>query len=146
MKANLSRIIAIAAIGLIALCASPTPASAQDAFKGSFTLASDVRWSNALLPAGEYTFALKSTAAPAQILLHGPNGYAFILTSVKSDGAGERGSSLTIERRSGTRYVTELHLAELGMNFIYSAPKLPDNEIAQGPATTERVLVAMTTN
>jgi hypothetical protein len=145
MKNNLSRILAIVAIALIAVCAAPAPAAAQDAYKGRFTLTNDVRWSQVLLPAGEYTFALKSAALPAQIMIHGPNGFAMVLTSGTSTKNGSAVSSITVERRGGMRVVSDLYLAELGIDLRYSSPKLPHNEIAQGPRETEQVLVAMAT-
>jgi hypothetical protein len=145
MKNNLSRILTIVAIGLIAVCASPAPAAAQDAYQGRFTLPNDVRWSQNLLPAGEYTFALKSAGLPAQIVIHGPNGFAMVLTSATSRKESDASSSITIERRGGMRVVSDLYLAELGLDLRYAAPKLPHNEIAQGPSTKEQVFIAMTT-
>jgi hypothetical protein len=145
MKKNLSRIFAIVAIAVIAVCAAPAPAAAQDAYKGRFTLTHDVRWSQALLPAGEYTFSLKSTSLPAQILVHGPNGFAILMTSATATKNRDASSCITIERRGGMRVVSDLYLAELGIDLRYNAPKLPDNEIAQGPRETEQVLVAMAT-
>jgi len=145
MKNNLSRILTIVAIGLIAICAAPAPASAQDAYQGRFTLSNDVRWSQVLLPAGEYTFALKSAALPAQIILHGPNGFAMVMTSATSTRKGDAPSSITVQRHGGMRVVSDLYLAELGIDLRYATPKLPHNEIAQGPAETEQVLVAMAT-
>jgi hypothetical protein len=145
MKNNLSRILAIVAIALTAVCAAPAPAAAQDAYKGRFTLTNEVRWSQALLPAGEYTFSLKSAAFPAQVLIHGPNGFAMVLTSATETKNSDAPSSITLERRGGMRVVSDLYLAELGIDFRYAAPKLPHNEIAQGPRDTERVLIAMAT-
>ena len=145
MKNTLSRILTVIAIGLIAVCASPAPAAAQDAYKGRFTLDNDVRWAQVMLPAGEYTFALKSASVPAQIILHGPNGFAMVMTSATDTKNSDAPSSITVERVGGVRVVSELHLAELGIDLRYSVPKLPHNEIAQGPRTTEQVLVAMTT-
>jgi len=145
MKNNLSRILTIVAIGLIAVCASPAPAAAQDAYKGRFTLPNDVRWSQNLLPAGDYTFSLKSAGLPAQIVIHGPNGFAMVLTSATSKKESDASSSITVERRGGLRVVSDLYLAELGLDLRYAAPKLPHNEIAQGPRTTEQVFIAMTT-
>jgi hypothetical protein len=145
MKNTLSRILTVIAIGLIAVCASPAPAAAQDAYKGRFTLANDVRWSQVMLPAGEYTFSLKSASVPAQIILHGPNGFAIVMTSATDTKNSDAPSSITVERVGGVRVVSDLHLAELGIDLRYSVPKLPHNEIAQGPRITEQVLVAMTT-
>jgi hypothetical protein len=145
MKNNISRIFAIVAIAVIGLCASPKPAAAQDSFKGHFTLTETVRWNGANLPAGEYDFTLQSMSTPSRILLHGPNGYALVLTGARSEKMEERASSLTIEHRGGSTFISQLYLAELGVELRYSAPKLPNNEIAQGPSSTEQVLVAMTT-
>lgn len=145
MKNTLGRILTIIAIGLIAVCASPAPAAAQDAYKGRFTLTEDVRWSQTMLPAGEYTLSLKSASVPAQIILHGPNGFAIVMSSSTDTKNSDAPSSITVERVGGMRVVRDLHLAELGIDLRYSVPKLPHNEIAQGPRTTEQVLVAMTT-
>jgi hypothetical protein len=145
MKNNLSRILAIVAIACIAVCAAPAPAAAQDAYKGRFTLTHDVRWAQILLPAGEYTFSLKSASLPAQILLSGPNGLAMVTTSATSTKISGASSSITLQHRGGMTTVSDLYLAELGMDLRYGAPKLPHNEIAQGPQETEHVLVAMAT-
>jgi hypothetical protein len=144
MKTNFTRIIAIATIGLIAICASASSASAQNAFQGKFSLPNDVRWANATLPAGDYTLSLRSASVPAQVILQGPNGGAFILTSV-TDERNEGGSSkLTIEHRGGISFVRSMYLADLGVELTYRAPGLPkkDVELAQGPASIEQVLIA----
>jgi hypothetical protein len=147
MKTNLIRVFAALAIGLIVACVSAIPAAAQDAVKGSFTLPNDVRWQNASLPAGDYTFSLKSTATPAQIVLHGDNGPAMVMTSVISDRRDGRQSFLIVEHRGGSRFVRELYLAEVGLHLRYNVPSIPkhERELAQGPVTTEQVLVAMNT-
>jgi hypothetical protein len=145
MKSSFSRILAITAIALIAVCVSATSASAQSAFKGSFTLPNDVRWANVGMPAGDYTFSLKSEGLPAQISVQGPNGSAFVLTSVTDKRHSGESSIMTIERRGNSRFVSDLYLADLGVHLRYSVPSLPENErmLAQGPASTEQVLIAM---
>ena len=144
MKANFSRILAIATLGFIAICASASAASAQSVFKGKFTLPEDVQWGNASLPAGDYTFSLKSASVPAQIILQGPNGGAFIMTgSIDKRDEGES-SNLTIERRGGSHFVSTMYLADLGLELRYRVPSIPKNErqLAQGPASIEKVLIA----
>jgi hypothetical protein len=145
MKSNFSRILAITAIALIAVCASATPASAQVALQGSFTLPEDVRWANAMLPAGDYSFVLKSATTPYQILLQGPNGGAFILTASTDKRDDGDSSKLTIERRGATRFVSDIYLADLGLHLRYQAPSMPKSErmLAQGPVSAEQVLIAM---
>lgn len=137
-----SRFAAIA-LGLTVLFVSPRPATAQNAAEGSFTLQNEVRWQNAVLPAGDYTFAMKSLAAPKLIQLRGPNGGAFV-TIVGSSLRHEEGpSELVVETRGSSRYVRELYLAELGVRLRYAVPKIPqDQMIAQGPAKTEHILIS----
>jgi hypothetical protein len=142
---NLIRIFAAAAIAAIAICASATPAAAQNAFQGSFTLRSDVRWQGAMLPAGNYTFTMKSANIPAQIIVKGSNGNAaFVVTAATSKRVTNQGSCLLIERRGGSGFVRELYLADLGLHLRYGVPKIPKDEqqLAQGP-DTEPVLVAV---
>ena len=138
MKNTLSRILAIVAIGLIAICAAPAPASAQDAYQGRFTLSNDVRWSQALLPAGEYTFVLKSAALPAQIILHGPNGFVMVMTSATYTRKGDAPSSITLERHGGMRVVSDLYLAELGIDLRYAIPSSPITKSPKDPPRPNR--------
>jgi hypothetical protein len=144
MKPSFSRILTIITMGLIAVCASARPAAAQDAFKGNFTLPNEVRWASAVLPAGEYTFSLKSTGMPAQITLWGPKGGAFVLTAASDRRTDGDSSRLTIEHHGGTSFVRELYLADLALHLRYSTPSMPKNErqLAQGPVSTEQVLIA----
>jgi len=144
MKTKFTRIIAIVTFGLIAICTSASSASAQNAFQGKFTLPNDVRWGNASLPAGDYTFSLNSTTMPGWVMLRGPNGGVFILTSVIDERNEGDSSKLTIEHRGGTSFVRSMYLADLGVELTYRAPKTPKQDVvlAQGPVSTEQVLIA----
>ena len=144
MKTKLTRIAAIATFGLVAICASASSASAQNAFQGKFTLHNEVRWANASLPAGNYTFSLDSTTMPGRVLLRGPHGGAFILTSVVDERHEGDSSRLTIEHRGGLSFVRSMYLADLGVELTYPAPKTPkkDVDLAKGPVSTEQVLIA----
>jgi hypothetical protein len=142
MQTKFNRIIAIATFGLIAICASASSASAQNAFQGKFTLPNDVRWANATLPAGDYTFSLKTMFN--QVFLQGPNGGAFILTSATDTRNEGDSSKLTIEHRDGISFVRSMYLADLGVELMYRVPKAPkkDVELAKEPVSTEQVLIA----
>jgi len=143
MKSNFTRILAIAALGLIAVCASANPASAQDAFKGSFTLTSDVRWGQASLPAGDYTFTLQSSAMPARIVVKGANGSQFVITSSMDVKSIDAPSNLTVVRRNGESRINRLYLADLHLVLNYQErSKSQDKELAMGPVSTEQVLIA----
>jgi hypothetical protein len=145
MKSTFTRILAITAIALIGVFAFAKPASAQNAFKGSFTLPEDASWGGYTLPAGDYSFTLKSAAMPAVITLQGPNGNTFISTvasNAKNDGDI---SKMTLVRRGNVHFVRDLYLADLNLHLIYATPSVPKSErmLAQGPDSTEQVLVAM---
>jgi len=142
MKKQIKHIVAIAVLALVTLFAIPNRVQAAPAFKGQFTLTSDVVWNNRDLPAGNYEFTLDSTAMPAKILLHGPNGYMWVLTSVVSGKDQGKSSNLTVERRNGECFISDLYIAELGMDLRYRAPKLNDKMIAQGPVTVEHIAIA----
>jgi hypothetical protein len=137
------RMLTFAAFVLAAVCASATPASAQAVVKGSFTLTHEVRWQNATLPAGNYTFEMKSLAAPSTITVKGPNGYQFITANVADENAGEQ-SMLIVENRDGGSAINELRLAAIGRSLRYSVPKAPKEvKLAQRQVTREQILVAL---
>ena len=145
MKTSRSRILVIVALGLLAASAWVSPAAAQSggACTGSFTLPDEVRWQGRVVPAGDYTFVLKSAALPAQIELRGRNGVVVLMTAGLSIRDKNQQSFLIIERRSGTSYVRELYLAPIGVHFHYLVPKRPKEELlAKGPARTERIQVS----
>ena len=152
MKSLRNRVLAIAALGIATICANASPATAQAmAFKGSFTLPNEVRWQGATLPAGDYTFSLKSASGPDLIQLQGPKGGSFVisLTASKDDVSDrsvmtiEHRAGMTIEHRAGMSIVRELYLAQIGLRLHYYVPKpAKDEQLAQGPVTTEQVLVA----
>lgn len=144
MKNQRNRISAILALALVAFGISASLAMGQTAARGSFTLPFEVRWNSAVLPAGDYTFNMRSTAFPAQMILEGPNGRIFILGMVVSDEETGQGSSLTVNRRGGTRFVKDLYLANSGKRISYWEPKPPKDELlAQGPTTTEAIRVSI---
>ncbi len=133
----------IAALALAAVCASATPVFAQNAIQGSFTLSHEVQWQKATLPAGAYTFEMKSLAAPSLITIHGPNGTRFISALVADEKTSER-SMLLVQQRGGRSVVSELYLAEVGRCLRYAVPKSrEDAKIAQAPASAEEILVAV---
>jgi hypothetical protein len=135
--------LAIAISALAAVCANATPATAQNIVQGGFTLSHQVRWQNVTLPAGDYTFEMKSFNAQPMIIVNGPNGRSFIPSLVANEKNCDR-SMLIVETRGSVSAVTELRLSAIGRTLRYAAPKAPkDVELVQGPVTREQVLVAM---
>jgi len=144
MKSLRCRMLVVSAVALAAVCTNAIPAFAQNAFQGSFTLPTEVRWQGATLPAGEYTFTMKSVTAPNLIVLDGPSGSSFVSAIVGDRDKISGPSVLIVEHRAGKSIVRELYMAQLGLRLRYAVPKAPkEAELAQAPVTTERILVAM---
>jgi hypothetical protein len=149
MKTNRIRILVVASLAFLAASACVNPAAAQisAACKGNFTLPQEVRWQGKVLPAGDYSFVLKSASMPALIELRGPSGVDVLMTAGLSIDNKIAQSYLTIEQRGDSGYVRELYLAPLGVHFSYNVPKVPKEELlAKGPVSTERVLVSTVGN
>lgn len=142
MKSLRNRMLVIAAFAFAFVCASAIPVSAQVAYQGSFTLAHQVQWQNATLPAGDYTFEMQSVAKP-RIILRGPNGPQIITAMVADEKPSER-SMLLVQQRNGKSVVSDLYLAKIGLCLRYYVPKSrEDAKLAQAPAATERILVSV---
>jgi hypothetical protein len=145
MKVN--RFFTVSAIAAFALVASTLPAAAQDAIRGSFKLSQEVKWQNATLPAGEYTFKMNSTSATAPVFINGPRGTIIELSHINSIPASDRQSVLVLENHGGTLFVREMDLASLGVQIRYSIPKAArtETQLAKESGSTERILIAMST-
>jgi hypothetical protein len=143
VKTKLTRIFAAVAIAMVAACVIASPASAQSAYAGKFTLTQEAQWGAAKLPAGEYSFVLESMAIPAKIVVRGPNGAQFVTTVSSDRMRTDEASNLKIQHRGTSRFVSEINLAELKLQLHYQGPSLPKNEqLAMGPVSTETVLIA----
>jgi hypothetical protein len=111
---------------------APTLASAQEA-RGSFTLAHEVRWQNAVVPAGEYTFSLASRG-PAQLLLLrkvSGGGAGFMLLTAETEPAkASELSALVLVERSGRSFVSSMGLPAYGITLNFTVPA-ETREVAQ---------------
>jgi len=87
---------------------------------------------------------MESAAVPCKTIVRGRNGAAFELSSSTDERTTKGPSVLILERRNGDFYVRELYMADRGLHVFYSVPKSPKSEklLAQGPTSTERVLIA----
>jgi len=144
MSSFQNRILAMIGFALFAVCAFGGSTPAQNRVSGSFTLSHEVRWQNANLPAGDYTFSLASTARMSPMIVTGPNGSVFEFASVISERHANKPSVLVLERFAGTSFVREMYLDGIGVQLDYNVPKIPKNEklLAQGPVATELILIS----
>ena len=136
----------LAALGVLAACFSAPSASLQGAgppaYRGKFTLPTTVQWGTAVLPAGDYSFTLDSAMLGGIAIVSGEGKAVMVMSNAVSDRSTSEHSSLLIVRSGGSVRVRSVHLAELGRDFYYGAPKGENQLLAQGPELIQRVLIA----
>jgi hypothetical protein len=146
MKSNRRYLLVLASLSFLVLASFCSPVKAQTpVYQGSFTVPYEVTWQDAQMPAGEYTFTMKSKAFPSRVVVHGPNGTIFVSAIGLSDEHSSDNSELSVETRDGKHYVRDLYLADFDLHFRYSVPKMKDLSrevlLAQGPNTTDHLAV-----
>jgi hypothetical protein len=147
MKSLRNRILTLVAAGLMAVGFGASASQAQSIYKGSFTLDHDVRWQNARMPAGDYTFTVQSSTRSKPVLVTGPNGTVFQMPLVTAETKIADQSKLILEWRGDSLCVREMDLAEIGLNIRYTVPKATENDklLANAHTNSQEVLIAMTT-
>ena len=114
----------ILAIG--ALAATVSPAHAQSAANGKFTLPHEARWGSLLLSAGDYSFSLQSPSLPAPIVVGktGSSQIALVLPRGVSTEKLTGNSRLVLtHNESGESFVSALYLGDLGVSLHFAPPK-----------------------
>jgi hypothetical protein len=153
----LTRILALAAL---AVCASASPALAQESIAGNFTLNKNARFGNSILAAGHYTFSLEpigniqsihsiQQGAGHLVLVvikpekSGPTASIFAMAS-PTDHAREASKLILAQERNDT-LVQTLYLEKEGLmvDFRWSSPRTKDRVIAQQPGTMQTASVAV---
>jgi hypothetical protein len=147
MKSLRNRILTLVAAGLMAVGFGASASQAQSIYKGSFTLDHDVRWQNATMPAGDYTFTVQSSTRSKPVLVTGPNGTVFQMPLVTAETKIADQSKLILEWRGDSLCVREMDLAQIGLNIRYTVPKATENDklLANAHTNSQEVLIAMTT-
>ena len=136
---KLHRVAYAALLTLMTLMVMPTLASAQEASRGHFTLTHEVHWQHAIVPAGDYKFALKSRGASSLITMQKVSGAAtgFILFANETSQADSSSnlSQLVLVSRNGRSFVSAMELPEFGQTLRFTVPsESPEPHAAQTSA------------
>ena len=112
-------VLAIAIMG-----ASAIPAHAQRT-TGTFSLAHQVRWAEAVLPAGNYEFSLDSQNWPVRVTVRqlGGSMVAMLMAQEISDEKLGDSSILILHEDGGEAIVSVLRLQSIGMALQFAHPK-----------------------
>jgi hypothetical protein len=144
MTASMSTIRKFAYAALLAVTSlsfTPSPASAQESARGTFTLTHDVRWQNALVPAGEYRFSLDSDSPSSMLVLTklsgARTGFLFMVHDMDEIKASSNLNQLVVESTAEGSYVRAMQLPEFGVRLNFAVPsKAVEKQMAKVGTTT----------
>ena len=116
----------------------PSLASAQAPAKGTFTLTHEVRWQNAVVPAGHYGFKYEwdgvATVLTLSKLSGAPTGFLFLVHDTE-ESITSGSNQLVLESTTAGSYVSAMKLPEFGMTLHFTAPALTVEKLAMGATT-----------
>jgi hypothetical protein len=140
---SIRRFVYAGVLMLSALNFTPTLASAQDA-TGTFTLTHEVRWQNAIVPAGKYRFTL-GPSGPSELLMLSKisgkgAGFMMMVTDTEESKPSDLSRLVVVSRPSGS-FVSTMQLPEFGVTLHFAVPAEP-REIAQSAATSSATQTA----
>jgi hypothetical protein len=124
-----SFILAVLALGL---GFSSSRAAAQSMTSGSFTLPVEAHWGGAVLPAGDYSFAVELRSAGPMVTVRHADGKCVGLFFSRSvtEIAESANQSLVLSASGDEMFVSSFQLGELGMALDYNLPKTVEASIA----------------
>ncbi|SRR6266568_1000400 len=120
-------------LAVLALSLSPGLGRAQEPYKGKFTLPFEAHWGGAVLPAGDYTISMPTTAAPYLLFVRGEGKTVFLLAQGVSEEPASDDSKLIVINAAGTETIRSLKAGQIGLAFDYSMPK---SKMPPMPAST----------
>jgi hypothetical protein len=133
---SIRRFVYTAALVLSALNFTPSLASAQDA-AGTFTLAHEVRWQNAVVPPGKYRFTV-GASGPSEMLtlrkVDGSAGFILLVTDTENSRPADQSQLVVVSRLSGS-FVSTMQLPGFGMTLHFAVPS-ETREVAQSVGTS----------
>jgi len=116
----------------------PMLASAQSPASGKFTLTHEVRWQNAVVPAGDYRFTYAADGASGLLTLTkiSDPGAGFIFLVTDTDEVAASGvSRLTLKNTAVGSYVSAMLLPDAGTELHFAAPAHADKQLARTATT-----------
>ena len=113
---------------------APTLASAEEPSRGHFKLAHEVRWENAVVPAGQYAFSYDpDSVSPVLTItkIDGPRASFMLMVPAKDESSKKDSNSLVLESTPTGSYVSTLRLAESGVTLHFRVPRPMEKQLAK---------------
>lgn len=117
---------------------APSLASAEEPSRGHFKLTHDVRWENAIVPAGEYVFSYDpDSISPVLTItkMDGPRGSFMLMVPAKGQSSPKDSNALALESTPTGSYVSMLTLAESGVTLHFWVPRATEKQTAKAQPT-----------
>ncbi len=112
---RISTLLRFLGLALLTACINPMHASAQ-MLRGTFTLPTEVRWGQATLPAGDYTFTMESVNRTCPVVIYQGTNHVAMIYAVAQKESFSGPSQLTVVHGR----VHTLSIAELGEVLQYT--------------------------
>ena len=135
---SIRRFAYAALLAVTTLNYAPSLASAQEPARGHFTLAHEVRWENARVPAGDYEFSYNISSVSPTLSLNKISGtparFMLLVPAADESKPGDV-SRLVLESRPTGSYVSEMQLPDFGMSLHFVVPaQAAERQIARATA------------
>ena len=131
---SIRKFVYAALLAAAAMSFAPSTAAAEEPAHGKFTLKHEVHWANAVVPAGEYSFAYDpydTTPVLTLTKLSGPRTGFMLLVPNADPSKGSDSNQIVVETTSDGSYVTALELAECGMTLHFAVPTHSVRQLAK---------------
>lgn len=113
---------------------APNLASAEEPSRGHFKLTHDVRWENAVVPAGEYAFSYDPASVSPVLTItkvNGPRASFMMMVPAKDESSMSDSNALVLESTPAGSYVSALRLPESGVTLHFWVPRATEKQLAK---------------
>jgi hypothetical protein len=146
MKTKRISMVAVMVLVLVTAAVSPSLATAQaKESEGKFTLPCTTYWGASVLPAGNYTFTISRVSKNVDIV-EVRGGKSFKTMAIVDPDYLSKENALEIRRSGGSAVVTNMHLAEGGININFRvAPQAKEllASASEGQPQMEKIVVTV---
>ena len=106
----------------IALVPAAIPASAQQLYKGTFTIPFETKWGHTVMEPGQYTITVEHALGQKLVRVHGPGELAMFATPSSLEPVGDNGK-LTFVSINGLYTLQTFSAGAIGQSFIFPVSK-----------------------
>lgn len=126
-------------LGVISAMVVCGTAAAQTRYAGRFTLPFEARWGSVLLPAGEYTFEVKSGTDKLTLISNARGGHLGFVLPIASDPSAKmrRTNCLLVAGKGSRAQVVAIQLATEGLVIEYRTPRSRESRKMEQAAVSE---------